>query len=49
MMVLDATSGNTLFRFNDTNSGSRFWGWASVSNGVLYIGNKDGRLYAFAP
>lgn len=49
MMVLDATSGNTLFRYNDTNSGSRFWGWASVSNGVLYIGNKDGRLYAFAP
>ena len=49
LMVLDATSGNTLFRYNDTNSGSRFWGWASVSNGVLYIGNKDGRLYAFAP
>jgi len=48
MMVLDATSGNTLFRYDDTNSSSRFWGWASVSNGVLYIGNKDGRLYAFA-
>jgi polyvinyl alcohol dehydrogenase (cytochrome) len=49
LMVLNATSGQTLFRFNDTLSGSRFWGWASVSNGVLYIGNNDGRLYAFAP
>ena len=49
LMILSATSGSTLFRYNDTNSGSRFWGWASVSNGVLYIGNNDGRLYAFAP
>jgi outer membrane protein assembly factor BamB len=49
LMILAATSGSTLFRYNDTNSGSRFWGWASVSNGVLYIGNNDGRLYAFAP
>src|SRR6266536_3474357 len=49
LMVLNATSGQTLFRFQDTNSSSQFWGWASVSSGVLYIGNADGHLYAFAP
>jgi polyvinyl alcohol dehydrogenase (cytochrome) len=49
LMVLNATSGQTLFRFQDTNSSSQFWGWASVSSGVLYMGNADGRLYAFAP
>jgi len=47
LLVLDAKSGQQLFAFHDGTKGSFFYGAASVSNGVLYIGNKDGNLYAF--
>lgn len=47
LMVIAASTGQTLFRYQDTNSGSLFYGAASISNGVLYIGNQDGHLYAF--
>jgi hypothetical protein len=43
----DASAGNTLFSYQDTNAGSDFWGPASISNGVAYIGNQDGTLFAF--
>ncbi|HVB25976.1 MAG TPA: PQQ-binding-like beta-propeller repeat protein [Ktedonobacteraceae bacterium] len=46
LVVLAAASGTTLYRFNDTNSGSLFYGGASIANGVIYIGNMDGYLYA---
>lgn len=49
LMVMDAKTGAVLFSFHDTTSGSIFWGPISVSNGVLYEGNKDGYLYAFGP
>jgi outer membrane protein assembly factor BamB len=32
--------------FQDTISGSNFWGPATISNGVVYIGSQDGTLYA---
>lgn len=47
LTVLLASSGKTLFHYQDTTSGSVFYGAASISNGVLYIGNGDGNLYAF--
>ena len=47
LMVIAASTGQTLFRYQDTNSGSLFYGAASISNGMLYIGNQDGNLYAF--
>jgi outer membrane protein assembly factor BamB len=47
LLVLDAKSGQQLFTYHDATTGSYFYGAASVSNGVLYIGNKDGNLYAF--
>jgi polyvinyl alcohol dehydrogenase (cytochrome) len=47
LMIIGAASGQTLFRYQDT--GGLFDGPASVSNGVLYVGNGDGKLYAFAP
>lgn len=47
VIVVDAVSSQTLFRFDDTNSGSRFYGPASISNGMMYIGNMDDNLYAF--
>lgn len=46
-MAFGASSGNTLFSYQDTNSGSDFWGPASISNGVAYVGNQDGTLFAF--
>jgi len=46
-MALDAGTGNTLFSYQDSNSASDFWGPASISNGVAYIGNQDGTLFAF--
>jgi len=47
--IYDATNGNQLFSFQDTARKSNFEGPGSISNGVLYHGNLDGRLYAFAP
>jgi outer membrane protein assembly factor BamB len=45
--VIATTSGATLASLVDSNSGSSFDGPASISNGVLYIGNRDGNLYAY--
>jgi len=44
--VISASSGTTLFHFLDSNSGSTFYGAPSISKGVIYVGNVDGRLYA---
>jgi outer membrane protein assembly factor BamB len=41
------TSGQTLFTYKDFATYSHFYGTASIINGVLYIGNMDGILYAF--
>lgn len=46
-MGFDTSAGNTLFSYQDTNTNSNFWGPASISNGVAYIGNQDGTLFAF--
>ena len=47
-LVLVATSdGHSLYSYADTHSGSNFYGAATILNGVLYIGNFDGILYAF--
>jgi len=45
--ILSAASGKTLFSYNDPSIYSLFWGAASISHGVLYIGNFDGNLYAY--
>jgi len=47
MFVVDASTGKKLFTYHDTVTGAGFWAAASISNGVLYIGNMDGKLYAF--
>ncbi len=47
MYVFDASTGNSLFSYQDTNSNALFWGAATIYNGVLYDGNLDGNLYAF--
>ncbi len=47
LVLVAANTGNTLFTYSDINTGSTFYGAASISNGVLYVGNMDGILYAF--
>lgn len=48
MLAFDSAAGKSLFSFHDGSAGSMFWGAPSISNGVLYEGNQDGKLYAFA-
>jgi polyvinyl alcohol dehydrogenase (cytochrome) len=45
--VLDATSGNTLFVYQDRSYGSIFYGAPSIAYGMLFVGNIDGNLFAF--
>jgi polyvinyl alcohol dehydrogenase (cytochrome) len=46
--VIAAATGQTLF-FTSGSSGATFYGGASISNGVLYVGDTNGNLFAFAP
>jgi len=46
MVVINAVSGKTLFVYKDTSSASIFYGAASISHGMLYVGNYDGNLIA---
>jgi outer membrane protein assembly factor BamB len=39
--------GTIVWSYKDTSRGSRFWGAPTVSGGRVYVGNQDGRLYAF--
>jgi len=47
LYVLDSRTGATLFSYHDPSAVSLFWGTPTISNGMLYIGNKDGTLFAF--
>ena len=49
LLLINATTSATLFRYHDTNAGSLFYASPSVSNGVLYVGNMDNNLYSFIP
>ena len=39
--------GTIVWSYKDTHGGSGFWGAPTVSGGRVYVGNKDGHLYAF--
>ncbi|GAC1568657.1 MAG: hypothetical protein NVS3B14_18660 [Ktedonobacteraceae bacterium] len=47
LYVVDSASGQKLFSYVDTTSLARFWGAATISNGVLYVGSRSGKLFAF--
>jgi len=47
LMAVSSATGAILWSF--TTGGSVFYGGASISDGVLYIGDTGGNLYAFAP
>lgn len=44
---INASTGAILWSYQDTTSGSNFWGALTISNGQVYAGNQDGNLYAF--
>lgn len=46
VIVVNAKTNQTLFRFQDTKGGSAFFGATSISNGMLFAGNMDDNLYA---
>lgn len=46
-MAFGASTGSTLFSYQDTNPGSNFWAPPTISDGVAYLGNQDGTLFAF--
>jgi outer membrane protein assembly factor BamB len=48
LVLLATSSGQSLFTYT-APSGSSFYGAASISHGVLYIGDTGGNLYAFGP
>jgi len=45
--AVDAETGDTLFVFTDSHTGSIFYGAPSIAHAMLFIGNMDGNLYAF--
>ena len=47
LSLVDATNGSILGRYS--SPGMDFYGAASVANGVLYIGDVSGNLFAFGP
>jgi len=47
VIVDDSTDGHNLITLTDTNSGSLYYGAASISQGVLYVGNMDGILHTY--
>jgi len=48
LVAIATASGDTLFSYT-ASGGAIFYGGTSISNGVLYVGDTNGNLYAFAP
>src|SRR6266702_4563021 len=49
VIVMDASTGATVARLHDSLTGSQLYGGPSISNGVLFVGNIDGNIYAYSP
>ncbi len=49
LLMFDATTGKTVFTYEDTHGDSLFDGAPTVADGMLVAGNMDGYLYTFAP
>jgi polyvinyl alcohol dehydrogenase (cytochrome) len=45
--AIGANRGTIVWSYKDTHRGSLFWGAPTVSGGRVYVGNRDGHLYAF--
>jgi len=49
VIVMNASTGATVARLHDNLTGSKLYGGPSISNGVLFVGNIDGNIYAYSP
>ena len=49
LLMFDATTGKTVFEYEDTYQDSLFVGAPTIADGLLVVGNMDGYLYTFAP
>lgn len=49
VILVDASSGKSLFAYKDTRPGAIFWGGSSIAHGALYVGNFASYLYALSP
>ena len=49
MFVINTADGSTLFDYHLIGNPNNFLGAATIANGVLYMGNNNGNLYAFKP
>ena len=48
VIVMNAVSGKTLARLTDHKQNSLLYAPPTISNGVLFVGNMDGNLYAYS-
>lgn len=47
MAVVNSATGSILFSYKDTTSNAKFWGSATISNGILYDCSRSGKMFAF--
>jgi hypothetical protein len=47
--LMSTTDGHSLFKTWDTTKNSKYYVGPTIANGVLYIGNKNGKFYTYAP
>jgi PQQ-like domain len=47
LWLMSTVDGHTLFKTWDLSTGSKYYAGPTISNGVLYIGNKNGKFSAF--
>ncbi len=49
LWLVAASDGHDLFYNKDASTNSQYYEGPTIANGVVYIGNKDGELYAYRP
>src|SRR5258708_6406408 len=49
LWLVATSDGHDLFKTWDTSTNSQYYEGPTIANGILYIGNKDGELYAYRP
>ncbi len=48
VIVMNAVTGKTLARLSDHKQGSLLYAPPTISDGMLFVGNLDGNLYAYS-
>jgi len=45
--LMATSDGHSLFKTWDTSTNSKYYGAPTIANGVVYIGNKNGKFYVY--